>query len=371
MHLSSLRLYNFRNFTEEQIQFAPQVNFVVGRNGQGKTNLIEAVNVLSLARSFRTSTVTDLVRWGEKEASAFAQIHQRDGDLELGIAIKGKTKTAYVNGNKVAALGDYVGKLMCVSFSPDDLELVKGGPKERRNFIDRHLIDVRPGLMSQMLQYHRALKHKNQLLRERVEDLAQYEPWNRIMAESGLKIIEAREAFIGILENAAQPLHAEFTSGDGVLGLRHHSSATFTEAGSIEAIVAALQDRLPAELAVKRSLSGPHRDDLLIKLHDHPARAFASQGQSRSIVLALKLAAIAVLEKERGESPVVLLDDVDSELDRGRGEAFFQMILGGDRQVLITGTELRDSLGETAQQAKIVEICSGKIEKYAAKKTAE
>ena len=151
MHLSSLRLYNFRNFTEEQIQFAPQVNFVVGRNGQGKTNLIEAVNVLSLARSFRTSTVTDLVRWGEKEASAFAQIHQRDGDLELGIAIKGKTKTAYVNGNKVAALGDYVGKLMCVSFSPDDLELVKGGPKERRNFIDRHLIDVRPGLMSQML----------------------------------------------------------------------------------------------------------------------------------------------------------------------------------------------------------------------------
>ena len=356
MHVSNLRLYQFRNFTDEKINFSPNVNFIVGANGQGKTNLVEAFNVLSLGRSFRTSSLRDLVQWGHKEASIFARVEQDHEDLELGIAIQGGERLAYVNGNQAKSLSEYVGRLLCVSFSPDDLELVKGGPGERRRFIDRHLFDLKPNLMADMLQYQRALKNKNVLLKSGEQSHERYLPWNQILAETGTKIVRERIVLVQALEEAAREIYSSFAPQDGELGLKCINTLSLDNLDQ-ETVFKFLTENLSKEINRQRTTFGPHRDDIEISIAGHEARSFASQGQTRSVVLALKLAVINILEEKRKESPIVLLDDVDSELDRKRGEAFLSLVLSQKRQILVTGTEVRSGL---LGSFEVIEILSGK-----------
>jgi len=338
MHIEWLKLYNFRNLTDGIHRFSPGLNLICGQNGQGKTNLIEAINLLSAGRSFRTQTLAELVRWGEREASVFALVKGALSDVELGVSITASGRSAFVNGDEVGSLADFVGRLLCVTFSPTDLAIVKGSPQVRRKFLDRHLVDLEPGLIGFLLDYSRALRSKSAVLKRGDADAAALEPWNVVLARAAAPIIRARRAVLRALEERADEYYRTIARHDGRVTLSLETGITGDEP-SADDIFLQLTAVATREMRYKAAILGPHRDDIQIAIDGHDARAFASQGQSRSIVLALKLGVIGLLETQRHESPIVLLDDVDSELDQSRCDALFELVYQTKRQVFVTGTD--------------------------------
>lgn len=338
MFLSSLRPYQFRNLKDGELAFAPGVNIIVGKNGQGKTNLVEAISLLSLSKSFRTSDQQELVRWGEKEASVFGVVKTNVGEFELGISLEEKGKGYYVQSQRVKSITDFLGHLICVGFSPADLLLLQGAPALRRKFLDRHISELLPAHMASLISYNRALQNKNKLLKEGQNDAALLTPWNEILAPEALRIVAAREEFIKALEIKAQAIHRAFCADDSEISISLRSSIK-PEVREIHLLLKEYERYRSRESAMRTSLLGPHRDDLQVNLGGRDARAYASQGQCRSIVLALTLGVIELLEERKGDSPLVLLDDVNSELDTSRSEAFFGLVLRQARQIFVTGTD--------------------------------
>lgn len=336
----------------------PRLNVVQGRNGQGKTNFIEGIALLSQARSFRTAQLSELVRWGEHSMSVFAQVQHAQSDLALGLSVESGTRSLYINGDKVGSLAKYLGHLPTVTFTPDDIVLVKGGPQERRRFLDRHLADLDRAVLPHMLAYQRALRHKNSLLKQPYVDSAALEPWNTLMAESAERVMRARRWLTQHLEQRAALLQRRIAPGDGELTLTLRESL---DGGDLEAtrILRQLSAATARERAARTSLIGPHRDDLEIALGGRDARAYASQGQARSVVLILKLAVIELIEEMTGESPVILLDDVDAELDERRSEEFFREALIKDRQTLVTGTEGGERLAGGSDDFLLLHVDKG------------
>jgi DNA replication and repair protein RecF len=363
--ISALKLYNFRNLANQTVQFGAGANFIIGRNGQGKTNLVEAVNLLSLGRSFRTSSLAELIRWGEKACSVFATTETQSGTFELGIAVERESRKAYVNGDQVEFIASFLGRLICISFSPTDLALVKGSPHERRKFMDKHMVDLNPALMGVLVDYQRALRHKNALLKSGSHDVRQLDSWNELLATAALKIHLGRVDFLERVGERAATLYAAFSESDGGLSLHLKSSSASGEGPhSAETFLERFQSVRERELALRSTLVGPHRDEVQILLGEKPARAFASQGQSRSIVLSLKLAVLELLEERREESPVILLDDVESELDAGRRAALVKLIYERRCQTFITGTELPSGELLRAGESQQLEIEAGNIVRH-------
>lgn len=361
MHLKELKLFSFRNLADQTVSFAPSVNLVVGDNGQGKTNLIEAIYLLSLSRSFRTFSAKELVRWGEAGCSIFGTIEQRHSDLELGLAVRDGSREPFVNGEKISSLADFVGRLICVGFSPSDLEIVRGSPQIRRRFIDKHIVDLRPALFKRLMSYQRALKSKNALLKAGTQPSA-LDTWNMIMAEEAAAILNARHEAVRELEREADELHDTLSGARGRIGLRMRSGLKRSGDQYLrDEIFQQLQECRGREVAMRSARLGPHRDDLVIELTERDAGSYASQGQARSIVLSLKLAIVRILSERRGEAPVVLLDDVDSELDHYRSAALFELIEALNAQICVTGTRLASALESTKKEARVMRLEAGKV----------
>jgi len=362
VYLKSLKLYNFRNLTDQNIPLSPIINLVYGKNGQGKTNLVEAISFVSSGKSFRTQALKDLVGWGKESASVFAIVGQSDAEFEMGVSIENGSRRVFVNAEELKTLTKYVGRLICVAFSPSDLELVKGAPIERRRFIDRHLVDINPNLMSHFLSYSKALKNKNQLLMTQSAAPKMIEPWNILLSQAGFEIYQARSEFLSHLQDQVNSIHAQFAKADGEIGfVLKNNYFEAANSPSAENLFQALNQNFARELRQKTSVIGPHRDDLLISFNGHNSRAYASQGQARSIVLSMKLGVIETIEKRRGESPVVLLDDVDSELDSGRSRQFFEMVMKNRRQLFITGTDSRLSSVCEAEPFQLMQLEDGEV----------
>lgn len=343
--------------------FLPGVNYIVGRNGQGKTNVLEAIYLLGTTRSFRTAQKQDLIAFGADESSIFGHISQKISDLKLGIIYKNKQRILEVNDSKVSSASEFAGRLLCVSFFPGDIQIVKGGPAERRRFIDKHIVDLKPALLSTYMEYSHALRNKNALLKRGEADNNRMLAWNTIIARSAFKIVTARDEFLRAITPILNKVHKEITGEAGALNLQLDSDCRYendTTKSETELLEVFMQE-LPKERVVKRTLKGPHRDDVDIKLATHPARAFASQGQSRSIVLSLKIAAVMLMEERCGDTPVVLLDDVDSELDSYRRRGLFEFLLEGDRQIILTGTDVAEGLVERKTAINFLQIENGVI----------
>lgn len=363
MRIDELRLFQFRNFTEKTLTLCPRINSILGRNGQGKTNLVEAVHFLSLTKSFRTNTLSDLVYHGKKESSVFAKVSGNSGETELGISIESGKRKVYINGDKAASISDYLGSLYCVSFSPTDISLVKDSPQGRRAFIDRHMVDVGRIQLEDLMHYQRAIKSKSALLRSGPVDPEIIRTWNQIIIESGAKIVSARLEFLSDLESLAKVVYAEVAPEDAPLSMSLKSS--FVSDGStcsIDELHQQFEASIEREISQRSALLGPHRDEIVISLGGLSARSFASQGQSRSIVLAMKLAVISMIENHCGESPVVLLDDVDSELDESRRRAFFSKMAESNWQVFLTGTELDLNKEWGIETGATFQISGGEVE---------
>jgi DNA replication and repair protein RecF len=370
LYVSKLKVYNYRNLRDQTVELHNGPVYITGRNGNGKTNLVEALYLLSGSRSFRTNTQSELVQWGKKEASVFGTVVTKTGAVELGIAIslgqKQGQRTAFKNGEPQGSIAELMGSCSVIAFSPADLSLVKGSPAGRRKFLDRHMVDLQPAFLNVLMAYQRALESKSALLKSPATNVRDLEPWNELLVEYGGKIVDNRHNFLEQLIKKSSPLHHDFAHADGRLELRLESDFIKSEQEGVLSPGELRREfeRVAAkEIALRSCVLGPHRDDVAITLAEVDSRAYASQGQTRSIVLALKLGVIELIEERLGEPPIVVLDDVDSELDAERTEHLFRALAHHERQIFITGTgapphELSQP-GRPAVQR--VEVQSGEI----------
>jgi DNA replication and repair protein RecF len=356
VYVANVSLHQFSNLANQKICFSPTLNFIAGNNGQGKSNLLEAIAFLSTAKSFRTNRSEELIRWGTNSAAVHADVDTAQGLMSLGLALAGGRRTAYIDHQAAATAEDFVGKLTAVAFSPRDLILVQGGPEERRSFLDKNIVAVDGHYFKAAGAYRRALRSKAALLRQQSVSDRALDAWDATMAGPAAALSNKRSSFVAQLKEKAREIHARFAPQDGELAVELKTNVPQAEGkDAANVVLEHMRQCRQRELQQRAALIGPHRDDLLILLGGKNARAFASQGQCRSVVLALVLASIELIETERKEAPVVLLDDVDSELDENRRARFFQMLLAQRRQVLITGTCFKDlCASEEINKMKIV-----------------
>lgn len=364
MRVKRLRLRAFRNYAA--LDLVPDSNLTVlcGPNAQGKTNVLEALHLCCLGRSHRTSRERELIMWGEEASAVQVLTQQHDGTHEVSVQIYRdvrRKKIVRVGGTKVARIGELMGHLNGVLFSPEDLSIVKDGPGERRRFIDMELSQLRPSYFYALQQYVRALNQRNNLLRDIAKDaslLTTLDAWDEQLARTGALIVAHRRAYIARLSEEATKNHAAISGGEALI-IRYQSQ--FENAQNIEeAFLERLHMARLEDLRRSTTTIGAHRDDLRFEIGGKEARIYASQGQQRTIVLALKLAEIAAIEKERGEMPVLMLDDVMSELDPRRRKMLVERLDGV--QTLVTCTDLSDLAG--AKAGAIYSVRSGEMELY-------
>ena len=365
MRIEKIALNGFRNYEWETVEFAPGTNVISGQNAQGKTNLLEAVYMLSCGRSFRTRFDKELVGFDYSEAEILADIYSHERDQTISIRLRpGQTKKILVNGVKKTA-SELSGQINAVLFCPDDLNLIKEGAAVRRRLMDNAISQIRPRYAEILSEFNKLYEHKTRILkdwREKPSLLDTLDEFSDGMARASAHLIRYRAAFCARLNEAAPPIHREF-SGDGEeLAIRYQTVSTvrdpFAPAREIYYDICEHQEKhRQAELESAQCLTGAHKDDLEISINGRPARSFASQGQTRTAALSLKLAEREIFLAETGEYPILLLDDVLSELDNRRQEFVLNRIGGG--QTLITCCEDDEISSRTG--GKVIFVEKGKI----------
>lgn len=346
MHISKLSLYNFRNYHTEEVQFEPRINLLIGSNGQGKTNILESIYYLSAGKSYRIKKADDLISWNENSFYLKADFFVHNRQLKLESYYEPGKKVMKINQSSCKRLSDYVGTVNAVFFSPDDLAIVKKNPQERRRFIDYLLSQVKPSYIHLLNSYLRILYQKNTLLKtEKDQTLLknQLQIWNEQLAETGRKIIQYRWEIIVKLNSFCQPIFREIFAPQDKMELRYLTYAKTLE-DSLALLPLILEKRMKQEIVRKAVLIGPHKDDLLITLNGKVARTYASQGQQRALVLCLKLAEMEIVLEEKKEYPILLLDDVLSELDKYRRNYLLNYLKTRPEQAIITMTDPESSL---------------------------
>ena len=361
MRIDALTLRGYRNYREAAAHFDDAVNVISGRNAQGKTNLLEAVCLLSGGHSFRTRFDRELIGFSEDFASVTAEIFSggREQHIEL-LLRRGSKKTVTVNRVKTPAaeLGAVVNTVL---FCPEDLNLLRDGPAARRRLMDLAICQLRPGYARLLSDYRRLYENKTRILRDFREDPAMLDTLDEFsdgLARTSAKIIRYRAAYARRLAAAAEPIHRDFSGADETLGAVYCTVSTVTDpTASEQAIYAQIceHQRLhrAAELASGSCLTGAHKDDLEISVNGHSARSYASQGQTRTAALSLKLAEREIMLAETGEYPILLLDDVLSELDARRQDFVLNRIGGG--QTLITCCEDEQIAEKTGGKVILIE----------------
>ena len=344
MIIKRFKAEGFRNIDACDIEFSAGVNLLHGNNAQGKTNAIEGIYVFSRGKSFRAHDDAELIKFGSPGFRIFIE-YESDGTTEtLEYAMFGKDRLRKKNGYKLKKVGEMIGSFRSVLFYPDDLKLVKGGPEERRNFLNVAISQCYPSYIKYYSDYKKALENRNCLLKLASKgmyaDEREIESWSHSMAEYASYIYLMREEYVEALSRYATSIMNDISEGGERLLIEYESDV---EGGLREREV--IRDRykevftrsLTREMAAGVSLYGPHRDDVKILINDKDARSFASQGQQRSVVLSLKLSEGEVVRELFGEYPVFLFDDVLSELDEKRRS----YVLSGtrDKQVIITSCE--------------------------------
>lgn len=325
MWLKSLELSHYRNYDHLQLDFSETVNVFLGDNAQGKTNLIESIYVLALARSHRTNKDRELIQWQEDAAYIKGIVSRRQQSLPLDLKLSSSGKIAKINHLEQKKLSDYIGQLNVILFAPEDLSLVKGSPSIRRQFLDRELGQLDRIYLHHLVQYQKILKQRNEYLKiiqNQQADKIFLEILNEQLAAEGAEVLKRRQSFTALLQEWAAPIQSDISRGQESLAISYESKLDLEELDTVEAIYEALlslyEQEIERDLRQRTTTIGPHRDDLLFKINGREVKNFGSQGQQRTVALALKLAEIELMKKISGEYPILLLDDVLSELDDDR-----------------------------------------------------
>lgn len=368
MKLTALQLENYRNYEAVTLMCHPDVNILIGENAQGKTNLLESIYTLALAKSHRTANDKELIRFNAEYAKIEGELSYRHGKMPLTMFITKKGKKVKVNHLEQHRLTQYIGHLNVVLFAPEDLNIVKGSPQIRRRFIDMELGQISPVYLSDLSQYQRVLKQKNHYLKQlqtkQKTDRTMLEVLNQQFAEYALKVTLKRAHFIQELEKLAQPIHASITDDRETLGLKYRPSLKLSkdldETALFDELIEMLTENMEREIDRGVALYGPHRDDLGFDVNGMDAQTYGSQGQQRTSALSIKLAEIELINNEVGEYPILLLDDVLSELDDSR-QTHLLSTIQDKVQTFVTTTSVDGIDHEIMKHAKLYRINQGEI----------
>ncbi len=370
MYLKTLHLRQFRNYQDQRVDFLAPKTILVGNNAQGKSNLLEAVELLATLRSHRVTRDRDLVQEGEEIGQVTATLERQNGisDLSLTVRRNGR-RTVALNSESLRRQLDFLGVLNAVQFSSLDLELVRGGPEQRRSWIDTLLIQLEPVYAYILQQYNQVLRQRNAFLKRgqgsgvRGQELEELAVWNAQLVATGVRVIRRRSRAIERLAPIASAWHASISGSTEVLQVKYAPNVPLEQShpeGVQQAFLEKLEQRAVAEQHQGTTLVGPHRDEVELTINETPARSYGSQGQQRTLVLALKLAELKLIEEVVGEPPLLLLDDVLAELDPNRQNQLLEAIQ--DRfQTLITTTHLGSFDSQWLKASQILSVHAGKL----------
>lgn len=415
MRVKKLRLRRFRNLSHQEVEFPERVTLLVGKNGQGKTNLLEAIYLLAHAKSFRGTKPRGLVRWGDVEVEGQqspapapepqdtpapsclvqAELETNDGLREISYQVLAGKARISINGKKVVAASSFYGKLRTVLFIPEDLDFVSGMPQRRREFLDRTLAMVDSHFLDSLVAYERARKSRNEILRayqeekkagtERNFDLEKkLAVWDELLIENGRVVAKGRQQLKTGIEQEFQYYYAllansQNTNEQGINisgynqaeSVRLEYQSKFLERDEVlhaERLLELYQVSRLKDLRFLNTTFGVHRDDFIIHFlnafGERAAKESASQGQMRSIVLALKLSALSFLGKTSGDLPILLLDDVESELDQSRINAFYHLLSTLPNQVIITANQVSSAFKNHFNEGRIILIDRGFVRNF-------
>ena len=368
MYLKTLELRHFRNYSEQRVELTAPKTILLGDNAQGKSNLLESIELLATLKSHRTSRDRDLIQEGCASAQVTAAIERDIGLADVALILRnGGRRTAIRSGEKLKRQIDFLGALNAVQFSSLDLELVRGGPGERRHWLDTLLMQLEPVYVHILAQYQQVLKQRNALLRQAIDqptaDTAQLALWDAQLAALGTRVIRRRARGLARLAPFASTWHQAISGDTEQLKLQYAPNvpmAVDDPAVIQAAFLEKIQQRAIAEYHQHTTLVGPHRDDIAFTINNTPARQYGSQGQQRTLVLALKLAELALIDSVVGEPPLLLLDDVLAELDLKRQNQLLDAI--ADRfQTLITSTHLGSFDAQWLNTSQVLTVKSGHI----------
>jgi len=364
MNLKEISLIGFRNYHHIELTFNPRFNWFVGGNGEGKTNLLEAIYYLSTLSTFRSvNSDQDLVQWGQTGFGLTGRLAEGEREKTLDIAFTNEGKSVRINGKRVHKYVDILGLFPTVLFSPQDTAIAQGSPSVRRRWLDTLLKQISPQYHHLLFNYSRVLSQRNSLLRSiglGKTSRRELEVWDKSIGELGSELTKYRLSFLKKIDPICAQLHAEVSDFREKLSLSYQLPFKIKEGSEIsgDIIREQLQARLADELRIGHTLIGPHRDDIIMRVNGKDIRVFGSQGQQRSAVLSLKIAELKVLTDQLEGSPALLLDDVMSELDNNRREQLFH-IMAGTGQVFVTTTSAEGSA--FSQPATVYAVESGSI----------
>jgi DNA replication and repair protein RecF len=357
MYIQSLELSNFRNYESLNVSFSEGTNIIYGDNAQGKTNILEALYMISITKSYRGQNDKDLIRFGQDEAHIRSYIMKKEIDYQVDMHLRrGKAKGIAINSQKIKKASDLIGLLHIVFFSPDDLRIIKDGPAQRRRFMDMELCQLDRKYLSDMSRYNRILEQRNRLLHDiffdqRLADTLSI--WDEQLVDYGMRIIDRRSEFMKNVNEIVGDIHENLSGG------REHLTVTYEPDVTSDQFAAKLKKSRERDIRQKMTTAGPHRDDFSFVDNKIDLRQFGSQGQQRTCALSLKMSEIELVKNIIGDNPVLMLDDVLSELDSGRQNYLLESL--GGIQTFITCTGLDEFVKHRFSIDRLFKVENGQI----------
>lgn len=356
MYINKIKLTNFRNYDEQEINLGKNINIFYGDNAQGKTNIIEAIFLCSIGKSFRTNKESELIKFNKDISSVYIEYEKSDRDGRIKIDLNNK-KSIYTNGIKIKKLSELLGNINTVIFTPDDINILRDGPQKRRRFLDIMIGQLRPNYIHILNMYNKTLEQRNNYLKQIKENNKQEEMldiWDEKLAEYGEKIYIYRNEFIEKIKNKINKIHKSITNEKEEIKVEYISNCA-----QKEEYIELLKSRRKLDIIKGFTTKGIHRDDFFIYINNQLVNVYGSQGQNRTVVLSLKISELQVIYDEIGEYPILLLDDFMSELDEKRRRNFLENI--ENTQVIITCT---DKIDIDNLDYNIYNVKNGNIEEF-------
>ena len=353
MLITNLKIKNFRNYEELNLNFDKKINIFYGNNAQGKTNIIEAIFLCAIGKSFRTSKDKELIKFNENFLNIEINYEKSDRNGKIKIDISEK-KEIFLNGIKSKKLSELIGKINVVLFTPDDINILKEGPKMRRRFLDIMISQLRPNYIYCLNMYQKTLEQRNMYLKQiKFENKNQemLDIWDLKLSEYGEKIYSYRKEFIEKIKNKINIIHKKITNNNEEIKIEYISDFS-----TKEKFYSSLKQNKNIDIMRGATTKGIHKDDFNIYLNDKNVSVYGSQGQNRTAILSLKMSELQVIKDEINENPILLLDDFMSELDEERRNNFLNNI--GDTQVFVTCTDI---LNLNNTESDIFNVKNGKI----------
>lgn len=367
MKIIHLELINFRNHTKSEFKFSDSVNIFIGNNAQGKTNILEAIHILCTAKSFRTHKDDELIQIGESNARIIASAISKEINRNFNIYYpKNEKKTLMLNGKKIMKYSSFIGSVNVSVLCPEDILLIQGDASYRRRFIDIILCQIDKVYLDYLTRYHKVIKHKNhqlKLIKSGKGNMTSLDPWNEQIEFLSPLIFKKRSDFVMELNIFAHNIHYFLTNSSESIDIRYINSVSNDIIENERAYAEALkvkQKKISSEEVMRgMALIGPHRDELRIRINNISAKHFGSQGQQRTTAISMRLAEMEYLRQQMSEYPILLIDDIFSELDDNR-KTFLMQLLNCETQMFLTGTRISE-FSALADRARIFNIRKGKV----------